>query len=445
MTRVQQLEGKIAEEKNKLEALKKKVSDENRVRTDDEKTEWKTLQSNIDDFKEQLADERADIAQKAEEAKAKGTPLLGTAEAGRSVSDKERKEVAKYSVTKAIRQTIEGKMDGVEAEMHQEAQKEARDNGHTLQGLGIPQSLIRARSYEEIQTRTHLTVGTAATAGNLVDTQLQELIPILRPELQVVRAGATVLRDLRSDLKFPRQNAKSTATWEGEIDANAETNPTTETFTMSPKRLGAFSVYTKQLLAQSSTDVDAFVRRDLDLAVAEGLDSAAINGSGVAPIPTGILNVTGIGDVAGGTNGAVPTWGNVVDLQTELTNDNAFAGRLAYLTTPGIKGVFMQTEKATNTAQFILGESGQNLAGYPFLTSTQVPNNLTKGTSNDCHAIIFGNFQDLLIGQWGGLDLVIDPYTLAKNAEIQIVINSWWDVNVRHAESFAAMQDALLS
>jgi len=72
-----------------------------------------------------------------------------------------------------------------------------------------------------------------------------------------------------------------------------------------------------------------------------------------------------------------------------------------------------------------------------------VPSTLTKGNSDVCSAIIFGNFADLLIGQWGGMDIVVDPYTQAPSGLVRLVINSWWDVLVKRAASFAAMQDAL--
>jgi len=108
-------------------------------------------------------------------------------------------------------------------------------------------------------------------------------------------------------LSIPRNNAIGAASWEGETDENAETNLTTDVIALAPKRLGALMDYTKQLLLQSSVSVDNLVRNDLQRAIAIALDYSAINGSGSSNQPTGILNTAGIGDVAMGTNGGVPT------------------------------------------------------------------------------------------------------------------------------------------
>ena len=349
----------------------------------------------------------------------------------------EDKASKQYSLLRAISLTSRGKqLDGIEAEMHQEAQTEIRDAGLTMEGnLQVP-SMVFKRD---------LTAGTTTAGGHTIATDLGDLIPILDPKLQTETLGATVLRGLTGDLKFPRGNADAAATWEGENDSNAETSPTFDQITLSPNRVGAFTDLSKQLLVQSSIDVENYVRNRLNFAVRKAVDSAAINGSGSGNVPEGILNVTGIGDVAGGTNGAVPTWANIVGLETEVAVDDADMGNLAYLTTPGIRGALKTALLDSGSGQFIWGQGSKELNGYTAAVSTQVPSALTKGTSNDCHAIIFGNWAELLIGQWAGIDLVVDPYTSSKNALVTLVVNSWWDIAVKHAESFAAMLDAKLS
>ena len=349
----------------------------------------------------------------------------------------EDKASKQYSLLRAISLTSRGKqLDGIEAEMHQEAQREIRDAGLTMEGnLQVP-SMVFKRD---------LTAGTTTAGGHTIATDLGDLIPILDPKLQTETLGATVLRGLTGDLKFPRGNADAAATWEGENDSNAETSPTFDQITLSPNRVGAFTDLSKQLLVQSSIDVENYVRNRLNFAVRKAVDSAAINGSGSGNVPEGILNVTGIGDVAGGTNGAVPTWANIVGLETEVAVDDADMGNLAYLTTPGIRGALKTALLDSGSGQFIWGQGSKELNGYTAAVSTQVPSALTKGTSNDCHAIIFGNWAELLIGQWAGIDLVVDPYTSSKNALVTLVVNSWWDIAVKHAESFAAMLDAKLS
>ena len=196
----------------------------------------------------------------------------------------------------------------------------------------------------------------------------------------------------------------------------------------------------KQLLAQSNIDVSAFVASDLGMATAIAIDAAAINGSGSSNQPEGILNVTGIGDVAGGTNGLLPTWANIIGLESEIASANADVSKLAYLTTPGMRGALKGVAKDAGSGMFIW--DGAEMNGYGAHVSTQTPSGLTKGSNTDCHAIIFGNWAELLIGYWGAIDLVVDPYTAAGTSQVKIYINEFVDVAVRHAASFAAMLDA---
>jgi HK97 family phage major capsid protein len=198
--------------------------------------------------------------------------------------------------------------------------------------------------------------------------------------------------------------------------------------------------------------LDGIIRRDIEMAIAHALETAAINGSGTGSQPTGILNDGNIGVEAIGANGGAPDWGNIVALEANVANDNADFGRLGYLTTPGMRGLMKTVEKASNTAQFIwdngplagvtntIGEGQLN--GYRAAISSLVPSELEKGTGYNLHAIIFGNWADLLMGQFGGLDIVVDPYTQATNTLLRIVVNSWWDIAIRHSASFAAIKDA---
>jgi HK97 family phage major capsid protein len=201
-------------------------------------------------------------------------------------------------------------------------------------------------------------------------------------------------------------------------------------------------------MLQSTPDVEAIVMEEIRRAIENAVDTAAINGAGTGGEPTGILN-EGIGVVAIGTNGGAVTWQHIVDLEKEVAIDNADFGRMAYITNPQVRGKLKTTEKATNTAQFIYTDSpvgeGQMprglMNGYNAMISTNVPSDLTKGTGTDLSAVIFGAFNALYIAQFGGLDIVVDPYTLSKNAVVTMVVNSWWDMGLRYPSHFAAIKD----
>lgn len=355
--------------------------------------------------------------------------------------DKWENARTEFRMLRAIDLLSSGKpLDGVEAEMSQEGETEIRSLG--LKGatgnLRLPDALVRVPSmtYEQ----RDMLAETTTAGGHTVQTSVKQLIPILQPKLQVEAMGAIILRGLTDNIDFPRNDADASAVWASEVATSTETSPTFDKVSMSPERLTAFSDVSKQVLRQSSIDMENFVRQRLTFAVRKALDLAAINGSGSSDQPLGILNTSGVNDITIATDGGPLTWALTVQFETETATDNADFGRLGYLTTPGVAGKLKTTEKASSTAQYIWvgnnGDSGQ-INGYRARVSTQVPSTLSKGASSGIlHAMIFGNWEELMIGQWGGIDLLVNPYTKGKEALVEIIVNSWWDVAVRHAASF---------
>ena len=365
----------------------------------------------------------------------------------------ESKISKKYSLMRAIHLKANNKpLDGVEAEMQQQANDEARSGNRTIEGVGLPTFMMRIPTMEElrgqhkIETRTAITVGTAATAGNLVATDLHSFFPALTPRLKAIEMGATVMAGLSSNLDLPIGNAISSTAWEGETDTTAETNPTTTKLSLTANRLAAFIDVSKQFLVQSSHGPEAWLRSELSGATARAVDLAIINGSGASNQPEGILNKTGIGDVAGGTNGLIPTNAHIIELETDVATANADVERMGYLTTPGIRGVLKNIALSANNAGFIWDGNGSMLNGYQAEVSTQVPSTLVKGSSGSvCHAIIFGNWAELILANFGNVDILVNPFTKGKEGLVELIVNSYWDVGIPRAGSFSAMQDALLS
>ena len=155
------------------------------------------------------------------------------------------------------------------------------------------------------------------------------------------------------------------------------------------------------------------------------IDLAAINGLGAAGQPRGILNTTGIGSVSWATDNE-PLFSEIVDIETEVAKDNALMQSLAYLTNATLRGYMKKTVKEAGQALYIW-ESGETpLNGYPAEVSEQVP----TGTA------LFGNWADLLIGNWAGLDVLVDPYTGSAAGTVRVRVLQEVDVAVRHPESF---------
>lgn len=314
-------------------------------------------------------------------------------------------------------------------------------------GLIIPADVLMSTA------RRDLTVGTAADGGYLVGTEHMagSFIDALRNRTLVMRMGARMLDGLVGDITIPKLAGGATSYW---VDPDTTTGPTESKqafgqVAMAPKTVGALTDISRKLLKQSSPAVDMLVEDDLQKILAIAIDRAALHGTGSSNQPTGIAATSGIGAVVGGDNGAAPTWDDIVALWSEVATDNADIGSLGFLTNSKVVGKLMTTEKASNTGQFVCpafpnAEGFTSFGGMRAGVSNQVASDLDKGTSTGvCSALFFGNWSDLIIGAWGGLDLTVDPYTHSDSGTLRIVALQDIDIAVRHAESFAAMLDAL--
>jgi HK97 family phage major capsid protein/ATP-dependent Clp endopeptidase proteolytic subunit ClpP len=364
---------------------------------------------------------------------------LGTKPVNLEMSAGEQKQ---YSVIRAINIAagVE-KGDSFEMDVHQEI---AAKLGRNSKGIFVPLSLHVRNASSPVTTEA------SPQGGALVATRLMPMIELLRARMMVKQMGARVISGLTSNVTFPKHTAGAGLSWTGENPGSdvGDSTPTFGTVSLSPKSAMANVPYTRQMLQQSSEDMENIVREDLLIANALGLDLASISGTGASNQPTGILNTTGIGSVAGGDNGLAPTWSHIAKLEEEVAVDNADIGALGYLTNPKVRRQLKETPKFTNTG-FPIWEKGSEMGfgemnGYRAGATTQVPSNLTKGTSDGvCSAIIFGNWGDLLIGEFGVIEIIADPFTLKKQGIIEVTSIMMVDIAVRHAESFAAMKDAL--
>ena len=308
----------------------------------------------------------------------------------------------------------------------------------------IPVDVIRSAL---IEGQRDLTVGTPTEGGNTVATDLlaSSFIDLLRNQLALNQMGIRMLTDLTGNLAIPRQTGGATAFWVAENAAPTESQQSFGQVPLTPKTVAAFTDISRRLLLQSSMDVEGFVRMDLAMVLALAIDAAGINGSGTSNQPRGILNTAGIGSVVGGTNGAALTYGHIVDLETQVAVANADINNLGYLVNARTRGHAKKTVKFGSGTEMPIWDGGtEPLNGYRAGVSNQVPGNLTKGSSSGvCSALIFGNFSDLILGMWSGLDLLVNPYTGADAGTVRIHAYQDVDFAVRNAASFAAMVDAL--
>jgi len=319
----------------------------------------------------------------------------------------------------------------------------ADQTGRVPRGLFIP--------HEAMQR--DLQYGGGGTGANLVATELLagDFIGLLRAKSVAMRLGTT-LDGLHGNVAIPRQTGGAAVSWVAEGSTVGESTPTFDQVQLSPKTCGTYTDITRRMLLQSSPAAEQLVIDDLARTIGLGIDAAAISGTGSSTQPRGILSTAGVGAVVGGVNGQFPDWPTIVRFESVVAAANAEADRMAYLTTTGIRGLLKGTEKVAGSGAFCWEDAGAQanadgrLNGYAAHVSTQVPSNLTKGTSvGVCHAIIFGNWADLLIGLWSTVDLVVDPYTQATTGAVRVTALQDADIALRHAASFAVQLDALAS
>jgi HK97 family phage major capsid protein len=347
-------------------------------------------------------------------------PLETPSEIGMS-----KEEVRDFSLIKAIRAMANpsDRKAQEDAAFEFECSAEAaRQYGKDAQGIMLPAEVLRSWGKRDLNTSDDSTLVAEDYRGN-------DFIDILRNESSVMQAGATILRGLQGNVVIPKKTAGASAGWIAtEGAASAESEFTAGSVTMTPKVIGAHTDVTRLLLQQSSLDVENLIRDDLTKSIATAIDLGALAGSGSSGQPTGIANTTGINTTTFAA--ANPTWAEIVAMESAVANDNALNGSLGYICRPADFGTLKTTEKATNTAQFVVNPDN-TMNGYNVVRSNQV-------TSGDFY---FGNFADLLIGMYGGLDIQVDPYALSTSGGVRIVALQTVDVAVRHAVSFCKSSD----
>jgi HK97 family phage major capsid protein len=294
--------------------------------------------------------------------------------------------------------------------------------GRNSQGLMLPPEVLRDWNQRDLNTTDDAgIVGQDFRGGDFIDA--------LTNSSSVMSAGATLLRGLQGDVKIPKKTGTSTAAFvSSEGTAVAESEMAIGSVTLSPKTLGCFTDVTRQLLTQSSLDVENLIRNDIAQSMALAIDAGALAGSGTSGNPTGIKNTSGINTVT--FAGANPTWAETVNMESQVAVDNALLGNLSYIMRADDYGSLKTTEKASGTAQFVVDRDGR-VNNYGVVVSNQP-------TSGDHY---FGNFSDLLIGFFGGLDIIVDPYTNSSSGTVRVVGIQMIDVAVRNAVSFCLGND----
>ena len=330
------------------------------------------------------------------------------------------KESRNFSILKAVyaMSNPTNRKAQEEAKFEFEASQAAKDKyGKNSEGLTLPSEVMGSWTRD---------VNTSDDAGGIgTDFRRGDFIDALRDASAVIRAGATIFPDLVDLVKIPKQTGVSTAAWIAtEGGAVSESELTLGSVTLSPNTISAYTDITNKMLANSSLSIETLVRNDLAAGIGKIVDTGALDGSGSSGQPTGINNFSGVNSVTLATT-KTPTWAETVEMESLVLADNVPFNRPAYLTTSGIVGNLKVTAKATNQAIFIMDDEGR-VNGHPVVISNAVTSTY----------IYFGMWTDMLIGFFGGLDILVDPYTGSANNLTRIRATQFADVTLRHGQSF---------
>lgn len=324
---------------------------------------------------------------------------------------------------------------------------------HAIQSRDWSEAAFEKEIFD-LTRKTAQAMGTGNIGGYIVPTiYIAQLIELLVAESVVAGMGATILSGLNgSPVQIPRQTAGSTAYWVGENAAITESNITLDQLSLTPKKVGVLVKLSNSLIKLSNPSAEALVRRDIARSLALKIDLSALRGLGSANQPTGVNLTENINNVDIGANGGALTYDHLIDMEYELAVDNALRGKLGYIFHPAIRRNLLKRKVAQYSGDTggsyihtpVTEANFQAWLGYPYKMTTQIPINLTKAEGTGLTEIYFGNWEELIIGQWGGMELMASQETsdAFEKDQTWVRVLQEVDIAVRHPESFCLINDA---
>ena len=383
---------------SQMKALADAAAKAQRDLTEEESTQFETLKNEERSIQKQI--DRVEYLRSLE----RSAPADHVGDSHNKDFEKLKRSV---SVQNIIQAQIAGRsLSGAELEYNKEAEKRS---GKKAQGAFIP--------FDALETRA---TNNTTTAAELVaaNHRPQDYIGALRSSNIVRQMGVRTLTGLSGDVVIPKFGSGLSLGWVGEEEAVPESNMSFDAITLTPKHTGGKTEMSRQLIQQSSPDIESLIREDLSYLVAQNIDQAIIAGTGVKD-PLGILNTLGV------LTGAIPdTWAEVLALIQLIEDQNIT--NLKWLGTSTTKTTLAGIEKSTGTGQFLY-QNGQ-VGELPFNVSANMPAN----------KLILGDFSQVLLGVWSEIDILVNPYAepAYSRGGVQVRAMATCDVAVRHPKAF---------
>jgi len=355
--------------------------------------------------------------------------------------DMPAKDVKNYSLLRAIHAVVERNWDqaGLEKEAHDTMQQKLGRMPKSANAFFVPMDVqtrqlannddIMRRVNERVARvtgRRDLTVGTASAGGYLVSTQNMGFIDLLRNTTVLYAMGARRMGGLTDSITIPRQTSGATAYWlSTEATQITESQMVLGQIAMTPKTVGAYTEISRQLALQSSPDAEALVMADLAAQVGVDIDAKGISGSGSSGQPTGITNVSGVGSVSGTSL----AYAGVIEFMTDVFGANVPLANAGYVTTGAVAGLLKARVKFSSTASPVWDGrlESASVDGYPAMASNNMP----------AATMIFGDFSQVIIAEWGVLEVDVNPYANFQAGIIGVRAIASIDIAVRYPGAFS--------
>ena len=326
----------------------------------------------------------------------------------RNYTQHKNKKMGKFSLIKTINDIVNNRSMSDEAQVVLNAgTEEMRKAGLSYSGqIQLPVSEMR-------EAPAAIVAGQETYGAEVVATEKLNILEPLRNRMVLAQAGATYLTGLVGNVSIPTYTGSNVG-WKGELVDAEDGKGTFDSIEFSPKRLTAYIDVSKQFLAQDSVGAEEMLYRDIVNAIADKLEATILGaGAGDTNTPEGIFN---------GAEGVEITFANVVEMEKALEEAKLF-GDYKFIASPAAKAKFKTTTISGSKSDLRMLMEGNEVNGYPVLTT------------GNCAGVAFGKWDELVIAQWGSLDIIIDPYTQAKKNAVRIVVNAFFDAKPRRAEA----------
>ena len=320
-------------------------------------------------------------------------------------------ELCHYSIGRMIQSTLTDRK--VDAEFEQEVSEViARTYQRKPKGFYVPSGVLSR----------DLTTGNGPGGGFLVGSKVSPFVLALRNKMVVAKAGANFLPGLRESVSIPKVEADPATAWVTEGTGAPESDATFGQISMSPKTVSAYVEITRQLATQLAPEVlDGVVINSLARALALAIDQAALSGTGTAGMPRGIVNTVGVGTVSG----ASISWATITGMEKAVLNANANDETISYVCHPNVRDLLKSRQKASGSSAYLCTEDNR-VNGYPCFATKQLADEL----------LLCGDFSQLYIGEWGALDILLNPYTIQNGSIVAITAFSSVDTALAFPQAF---------